>query len=231
MKSYTLTIQGIPIVVCHKKVKNLNLRIYPPNGEVRLSAPLDLSQQVVHCFLSDKIDWIRRKQAEMRRAAQAQESALQFRDEIDIFGKKIRFKQSERNGRTSSRKINPELIEITVAKGSSAADLAYLIEQVAIETLEGKIPPLIERWQKVIGVQVKEWRLRKVKTRWGSCNPMARRIWLNSELVKKPPECLEYVIVHEMIHLLERRHNATFYRLMDRYLPDWRERRARLRGK
>lgn len=230
MKSYTLYIEDIPIAVFHKKVKNLNLRIYPPKGEVRLSVPLDLRQDVVQRFLNERIDWIRRKQAEMRHAAQAQESALQSVDEIEIIGKKIRVNESERGGQGSCRKINPELMEITVAKGSSPRALIHLLQQVAIETLEARIPPLIERWQKLIGVQVKEWRLRKMKTRWGSCNPQARRICLNSELAKMPLECLEYVIVHEMVHLLERRHNAHFYRLMDRYLPDWRERRSRLKG-
>ena len=231
MKSYTLIIEGISIAVCHKKVKNLNLRVYPPDGEVRLSVPLDLSQDVVRRFLSDKIDWIRRKQAEIRRPAQTQESAWHSMDEIEILGEKFRLKQGECGGRISQRKINSELTEITVAKGSSPTALARFLEQVAIETLKGKIPPLIERWQKVIGVRVKEWRLRKMKTRWGSCNPQAKRIWLNSELAKKPPQCLEYVLVHEMVHLLERSHNANFYRLMDHYLPDWRERRARLRGR
>mgnify|MGYP005834921809 CR=1 FL=1 len=192
--------------------------------------PLDLSRDVVQHFLSNRIDWIRRKQAEMRRAAQMQESALQSGNEIEILGKKIRLKESECPGQGSYRTINPELMEITVAKGSSPAAIIPLLEQVAIETLQAKIPPLIEQWQKVIGVQGKEWRLRRMKTRWGSCNPQARRIWLNSELAKKPLECLEYVIVHEMVHLLERRHNAHFYRLMDRYLPDWRERRSRLKG-
>lgn len=192
--------------------------------------PLDLRQDVVQRFLNERIDWIRRKQAEMRQAAQAQESTSQAMEEIEILGTKIRLKESERSGRKSYRKINPELMEITVAKGSSPAAIIRFLEQVAIETLQAKIPPLIERWQKVIGVKVKEWRLRKMKTRWGSCNPQARRIWLNSELAKKPLECLEYVIVHEMVHLLERRHNAHFYQLMDRYLPDWRERRSRLKG-
>lgn len=229
MKSYTLTIDGIPVAVCHKNVKNLNLRIYPPNGEVRLSAPLALSEERIRLFLSEKMGWIRRKQAEVRRQVPSQETFLQSPGEIEILGKKIRIKQSERLKKTGYRRAADGLVEITVGKGSSNAALVRFLEEIALETLREKIPPLIAKWQNILGVQVKEWRLRKMKTRWGSCNPQAQRIWLNTELAKKPLECLEYVIVHEMVHLLERRHNAHFYQLLDRFLPNWRDARARLK--
>lgn len=228
LKTFILTIEGIEVEVSLKNVKNLNLRIYPPNGEVRLSAPLALNEERIRLFLHEKVDWIRQKQAEVIRQAQRRELPLQSLNEIEILGKKIRIQQSDGLNEARYRKVNQEQIEITVRKDSSSEELLYLLEQVAIETLKQRIPALIAEWQEAIGVEVKEWRLRKMKTRWGSCNPRAQRIWLNTALTKKPLACLEYVIVHEMVHLIERRHNAHFYQLMDCFLPDWRDRRARL---
>lgn len=229
MRNYTLTVEGIPVEVCHKNVKNLNLRIYPPNGEVRLSAPFALNEEKIRLFLGKKIGWIRQKQAEIRRQAQVQEPSLHSLDEIEILGEKIRVRRSDRSRKTSYRRGKNGLAEVTVGRESSDDALIRFLEEMALETLKEKIPPLIAKWQQIIGVQVREWRVRRMKTRWGSCNPQARRIWLNAELAKKSLECLEYVIVHEMVHLIERRHNAHFYHLMDRFLPAWRELREKLR--
>ncbi|PWH17656.1 MAG: metal-dependent hydrolase [Anaerolineae bacterium] len=229
MKTYVLTIDGIPIEVCQKAVKNLNLRIYPPNGEVRLSAPLTLNKEQICRFLNQKVKWIRRKQAEIRQQAQSQPTALQPFAEFEILGQKFIIRQGSRAGKPRFRKVDSELIEITVGKGSSKAAILRLVEEMEIEMLKAQIPPLIEKWQSLMEVQVKEWRLRRMKTRWGSCNVRAQRIWLNRELAKKPLECLEYVIVHEMTHLLERNHNARFYQWMDRFLPNWRALKAMLR--
>lgn len=230
MKSYTLTIEGIPVAVCQKNVKNLNLRVCPPDGEVRLSAPLAISEERIRLFLNEKIDWISRKQTEVRRRVQTQQPLWDFSGDVEILGEIIRIKTTQSSGKLRLRKIGPQLIEITVGTDSSKVSLACLVEKVALECLKEKIPPIIAKWQKVIGVQVKEWRIRKMKTRWGSCNPQARRIWINAEMSKKSLDCLEYVIVHEMVHLLERHHNARFYSLMDCFLPNWREVRARLRS-
>lgn len=228
LKIYTLILEGVEVEVSLKNVKNLNLRIYPPDGKVRLSAPHDLDRERIRLFLNEKLGWICQKQAEVIRQAQRQELAPPSFTEIEIFGKKFRIQQSDGLNKARFRKVNQEQVEITVRKGSSNEELVRFLEALALETLKQKIPVLIAEWQKVIGVEVKEWRLRKMKTRWGSCNPQARRIWLNTALAQKPLACLEYVIVHEMTHFLERRHNAHFYQLMDRFLPDWRDRRARL---
>ncbi len=228
---YTLTIEDIPIQVCHKKVKNLNLRIYPPNGEVRLSAPLSLSPERVRLFLSQKIGWIRKKRADALLHTAAPEAAQTLPNEIEILGTRLVVRQGEQRRNTHFREAEGGVIEITLAKGDSPTNMKRVLDHFALEILKQKIPLLIARWEKTLGVQVSEWRIRRMKTRWGSCNPKARRIWLNAELAKKPFECLEYVVVHEMLHLLERRHNNTFYALMDRFLPDWKQRKTLLRNR
>lgn len=229
MKNYTLTIDGISVAVCHKNVKNLNLRIYPPTGEVRLSAPYALSKERISLSLNKKIGWIRQKQAEVRRRAIAQELSLSALNEIEILGEKIRIQHSQWSEKTCELREENGQAELLIGKECSSAALAHFLEKIALDTLREKIPPLIAKWQKVIRVQVREWRVRKMKTRWGSCNPQAKRIWLNAELAKQPLECLEYVIVHEMVHFIERQHNARFYQLMDRFLPNWKDIRAKMR--
>jgi predicted metal-dependent hydrolase len=230
MKSSTLMIEDLAIEIYRKNVKNLNLRIYPPDGRVSLSAPHSLSEEMLRLFLQRKIEWIRRKQAEVRQQAQGQKATLDQFKEVEILGKKIRVKEGEPRKNYHIEKIDNGLAVIVIGKGNSNADLVRVYEQLAREILEQLIPSFVAKWQQVLGVQVREVRIRKMKTRWGSCNPQARRIWLNAELAKKPLECVEYVIVHEMVHFLEQRHNDRFYRLMDETLPDWRARRAQLKG-
>jgi predicted metal-dependent hydrolase len=185
---------------------------------------------MLRLFLQRKIEWIRRKQAEVRQQAQGQKATLDQFKEVEILGKKIRVKEGEPRKNYHIEKIDDGLAVIVIGKGNSNADLVRVYEQLAREILEQLIPSFVAKWQQVLGVQVREVRIRKMKTRWGSCNPQARRIWLNAELAKKPLECVEYVIVHEMVHFLEQRHNDRFYRLMDETLPDWRARRAQLKG-
>ncbi len=227
-KDFITTIEDIPIKVTYKNVKNLNLRVYPPNGEVSLSVPMSFSHERIHTFLIQKIGWIRQKRAEIQRQAQVPESTSQIPTEIELLGKRVILQQGNQAKLTDFNQGEGEAIRLTFPEQTSPDVIVNFLDKIALDTMKQKVPVLIAKWEKKIGVQVAEWRIRRMKSRWGSCNPKARRIWLNAELAKKPLECLEYVVVHEMLHLLEQRHNNTFYGLMDHFLPDWKQRKTLL---
>ncbi len=227
-KQQQLTLNGLMVEVTRKKIKNIHLRVYPPIGQVRMSVPLRLSDEAIRQFIISKLDWIKQQQAKM--AAQEVQETLEFvSGERHFFqGKSYRLAVIYDAGPPGVILKDTE-IELRVAPESDFAQRQRVLLNWYRQKLKELIPALITKWEDIIGVKVAEWGVKQMKTRWGSCNIGARRVWLNLELVKKPIHCLEYVIVHELVHLLERHHNARFKNFMSNFLPEWRSYRQEMK--
>ena len=228
-ESRALVVDGVPVELVRKRVKNLNISVRAPDGSVRVSAPRWVSLARVEQGVRDRLDWIRRKQAALRRRSQVPAPRWSTGETHYCDGRGYRLEVIEARTRPGATIVG-DTIRLTVRPGTDAAQRGRVLEDWYRARLADTVPALIARWEPIMGVHVAEWRIRRMKTRWGSCNTLARRIWLNLALARRPPHCLEYVVVHEMTHLLEASHNARFHGLMDRFLPDWRECRAALNG-
>jgi predicted metal-dependent hydrolase len=228
---HIIQLDGIEIEVTRKRVKNLNIRIYPSAGRVAMSIPKRTDLSVAEDFARKKFSWIK-KHLNKRAIHKARKvRSLSYRDgEIHpVWGQEMVLKVNEVN-RPPNVECRDDTLSLMVRPESSSEKReSVLIEWYRAE-LKREIPKLIEKWEGPMGVDVREFGVKRMKTRWGTCNTRARRIWLSLELAKKNPKCLEYVVVHEMVHLHERLHNKRFYRLMDQFLPDWRDRDLLLKG-
>lgn len=224
----TIDVDEIPIEVHRKDIKNLHVGVYPPDGKVRVSAPLRLNDEAIRLAIISRLSWIRRQQQDF--AKQTRESAREMvTGESHYFqGRRYRLNVVERQGRAQARVVNNTTLELKVKPGTDTAGRWRALERWYRQGLRDQFPELLDKWEPIIGVQVAECRIKRMKTRWGSCNIEARRIWLNLELIKKPATCLEYILVHELVHLLERHHTDRFRDFMDKFLPDWRLRRDEL---
>ncbi|WP_008318198.1 M48 family metallopeptidase [Leptolyngbya sp. PCC 6406] len=220
-----IVIRDIPVQVMRKPIKNLHLGVYPPDGQVRVSAPEHLTDDNIRLAVISRLSWIRKQQAAFQ--AQPRQSAREMvsGESHYLFGQRYRLEVIERRGRHEVVVKNNSTLQLFVNPGTTPANRTRVLIEWYRQQLKARIPPLLVFWQPIIGQQVSAWGVKKMKTKWGSCNSQQRRIWLNLELAKKPPECLEYVMVHELVHLLERHHNDRFKALMDEFLPPWRIRR------
>ena len=207
--------------VVRKAIRNLHLGVYPPHGRVRVASPLHLDDEAVRLAIISRLAWIRRKQAEFRR--QKRQSRREFvSGESHYFaGRRYRLDVIRQPGRAGVRLLNNSTMALRIPPDTDWYAREAVLNRWYRRRLRDQLPELVAVWEAKVGVQVAEVRIRKMKTLWGSCNVDARRIWLNLELVKKPVTCLAYVLVHEMIHLLERHHNDRFYALMSQFMPQW----------
>lgn len=223
-----IRVSGVPVEIVRKGIKNLHLGVYPPHGRVRVAAPLRVSDDAVRLAVVGKLGWIKRQRA--RFEAQPRQSAREMvSGESHYFlGQRYRLRVVKCDGPANVVARNKSVIELHVRRDSIAVQRERVLQRWYRQQLKELIPPLLEKWQPALGVQANEWAIKKMKTKWGACNVEARRIWLNLELAKKPVQCLEYLIVHELVHLLERHHNDAFVALMNKFLPQWRLRRAEL---
>ena len=219
---HQITVGELVIDVVRKDIKNLHLAVYPPDGRVRIATPLKLDDEAVRLFAISKIAWIKKHQAQFD--AQPRQSKREF-----VSGESHYF-QGHRYllnviYHQSAPKIairNKTYIDLYVREDRTEAQRQRVMMEWYRQHLKNDIPPLIAKWEEVMGVTVNDWGVKQMKTKWGTCNIEAGRIWLNLELAKKPNHCLEYIVVHEMLHLLERHHNERFVAYMDKFLPNWR---------
>lgn len=220
--SHQIEVRGIQVNVIRKNIKNLHLGVYPPNGRVRVSAPLRVDDDIVKLAVISRLKWIRQKQAEFQQ--QPRQSQRQFvTGESHYFeGRRYRLDVTERDKPPSVRLLNNTRIALAIRPGTNRDKRETIMNNWYRCQLRARLPKLLEKWEPKVGERVAEVRIRKMKTYWGTCNLQARRIWLNLELIKKPASCLEYILVHEMAHLIERHHNDRFRDLMDELMPQWR---------
>ncbi|MEO7320485.1 MAG: SprT family zinc-dependent metalloprotease [Nitrosospira sp.] len=228
IKTRHITAGGIPVEIVRKDIKNLHLGVYPPHGRVRVAAPLVVSDEAVRLAIIDKLGWIKRQKT--RFAEQPRQSQREMvNGESHYFqGRRYRLRVYEQEGPGRLVLCGIASLDLFVRPEASAEQREAVLLNWYREQLKALIPPMLEKWQPMLGIEVANWGIKKMKTKWGSCNVKTRRIWLNLQLAKKSTQCLEYIIVHEMVHLLERRHNERFMELMDQAMPNWRSLREEL---
>lgn len=227
-RRYRLTVGGIAVEVVRKDIKNLHLGVYPPDGHVRIAAPLHIRDESVRLAVIDKLGWIKRQRAQF--AAQARQSPREMvNGESHWFmGRRLRLRVHERHAVPGVELRGVATLHLFVRPGANAAQREAVLLNWYRQQLRERIPALLNRWQSRLGVQVSTWGIKKMKTKWGSCNSKERRIWVNLELAKKPERCLEYIVVHELAHLQYRHHDEKFTAILDRHLPDWQRTRREL---
>jgi predicted metal-dependent hydrolase len=217
----------IAIAVTRKDVKNVHLSVHPPEGRVTLVAPRTTRMEVARAYAVSKLGWIRAQQEKLREQARETPRTFVTRESHYLWGKRYLLSVVEREAKPSVS-MDHRRITLSVRPGSSMAKRAAVMHDWHKTLLHGAIPPLIAKWERKTGVTVERYFLQRMKTKWGGCNARAATIRLNTELVKKPKDLLEYVVVHEMLHLIEPTHSERFGRLLDEYYPSWRDARAEL---
>src|SRR3990170_1824084 len=223
-----IRVSGVPVEIVRKSIKNLHLGVYPPHGRVRVAAPLRVSDAAVRLAVVGKLGWIKRQRAKFEAQPRQSTREMVSGESHYFLGQRYRLRVVKYDGPANVVARNKSVIELHVRLESSAEQRERVLQRWYRQQLKELIPPVLEKWQPALGVQADEWAIKKMKTKWGACNVKVRRIWLNLELAKKPAQCLEYIIVHELLHLLERQHNDNFFALMNEHLPQWRSRRSEL---
>ncbi len=216
------TVADISVEVIKKKIKNLHLAVYPPNGRVRLAAPEGVNDDTLKLYTISKLAWIKRQQRKFAQQDRQPERKYIQRESHYFMGKRYLLRIVEENKPQHVSITNKAYINLHVRPGATTLQRHNIITEWHRTELKKMIPVMIDKWEHKMGVQVEEWGVKQMKTKWGTCNIDKKKIWLNLELAKKPVQCLEYIIVHEMVHLLERRHNDLFLMYMNKYLPNWR---------
>lgn len=227
-EAHHLIVSGVRVAVVRKAIKNLHLGVYPPDGRVRVAAPLGVSDGAVRVAVIGRLRWIRRMQASFEEQARQSERAMVPGETHYYQGRRCRLDVVPTEGPSRVVLRSRTILEVHAAPGMTAAQRERLLQQWYRERLRELVAPRLAKWEAALGVEVAAWGIKRMKTKWGSCNAAAKRIWLNLELAKKPPECLDYVIVHELCHLIVRRHDDRFRACMDRHLPRWEEIRRML---
>lgn len=214
--------------VVRKDIKNLHLGVYPPNGRVRVAAPMRVDDEAVRLAVISRLGWIRRRQEGFDQQDRQSRREMVTGESHYFQGRRYRLRVVEDDGPMSVRLVNNSTIELRVQSGADTGRREAVIHRWYRRWLRERIPALVAKWEPRVGVAVAEVRIKRMKTRWGTCTPSARRIWLNLELAKKPAICLEYILVHEMVHVLEPHHSHRFRQLMDTVMPKWRLHRKEL---
>jgi predicted metal-dependent hydrolase len=218
--STQIELGDIKVDVVFKDIKNVHLSVYPPNGRVRIAAPTRMSPDTVSVFAISKLGWIRQQQEKIQ--AQERETPREYlnRESHYLWGKRYLLDVVEGNTRPEVELKHGKMI-LRVRQGTDESRRQAIVEEWYRAQLKQAVTPLITKWEPLIGVKVEQLFVQQMKTKWGSCSPKSRNIRLNTDLAKKPHECLEYILVHEMVHLLEPTHNVRFVSLMDSFVPKW----------
>lgn len=227
-KRHHIDVSGISIEVVRKDIKNLHLGVYPPQGRVRVAVPLRLNDEEVRLAVVSRLSWIKKQQNDFDKQIRQSEREMITGESHYYLGQRYRLRVVEHDGPAYVKLANNTTMKLSVPHGADRVKREAVLHKWYRQQMRTQIPELIAKWEPKIGVIVSAWRIRKMKTLWGSCNAEERRICLNLELSKKPASCLEYIIVHEIVHLLERHHNERFRELMDKAMPQWRLHRDEL---
>jgi predicted metal-dependent hydrolase len=221
-EKHQIAVAGLQVEVVRKGIKNLHLGVYPPHGRVRVAAPLRLSDEAVRLAVVGKLGWIKRRRASFGAQPRQSRREMVSGESHYFLGRRYRLRVVLDDAAAKVVVRNKSTIELRVRRDIDAAGRARVMQRWYRQQLKHLIPPLLEKRQDELGVRCDGWGVRRMKTRWGTCNADTRRILLNLELGKKPVRCLEYLIVHELAHLIERHHNERFTAILDRHLPQWR---------
>ena len=217
-----IQISDFKIDVVRKSIKNMHLSVYPPKGRVRIAAPLNVDDETVKLFAISKLSWIRRNQRKFKNQERQTPREFAERESHYFQGRRYLLRVTEVEATPKVEIKTKSFIDLHIRPNTTTEQKQIILNEWYRKELKKQIPIIIEKWEKIIGVSVNEWGVKQMKTKWGTCNNEANRIWLNLELAKKPLHCLEYIVVHEMIHLLERHHNNLFLAYMDKFIPRWK---------
>ncbi len=224
-----LNVAGIPIEVRRKNIKNLHLYVKPPDGHVLVTAPLSMRDETIERFVRTKADWLTKHVARCQSRPRPETLAYQTGETLMVWGRP--YPLLVRQGGKAAMALSGGAAVLTARPGSTAAQREKAVREWYRRMLKAEIERRLPAWEAATGLRATSWQTKAMSTRWGTCNPKTGKLWFNVRLAEKPPECLHYIILHELLHLTERGHNARFYGLMDRYMPGWRERKALLNGK
>jgi len=222
-----LELGGLTLAVRKKDIKHVHLSVYPPAGRVSISAPLRMNLETIRLFAISKLPWIRQQQKLL--VEQERESKREYLDREShyVWGRRCLLKLAEEDSAPSVHLRHGRIV-LRVRSGADTQARGEVLSSWYRELVRAEVPLLIKVWERRLGVKVKGVFVQQMKTKWGSCNPATHTLRMNTELAKKPKECLEYIVLHEMAHLIERKHGPRFIDLMDRYMPNWRDTRALL---
>jgi predicted metal-dependent hydrolase len=222
-----LQLGGIAVDVLLKDIKNVHLSVHPPTGRVRISAPARMSLDLIRVFAISKLNWIKQQQKKLREQERETPREYLERESHFVWGKRYLLSVTERD-RAPAVELKHSRMILTARAGMDEAAKEVIVAQWYRDQVKAVVADLVAKWESILAVNVNRVFVQQMKTKWGSCNPRAGTIRLNTELAKKPKECLEYIVVHEMVHLLEPTHNARFVALMDQFVPRWKFLRQRL---
>lgn len=224
-----IIISDIDIQIIKKKIKNIRLSVHPPDGRVRLAVPEKMKDADIKSFVKSKVSWIEKQRSKFELQEEQVPNKFISGEEHLYLGEKFVLNIFEPRGKQYVDLENNN-INLYIKPNSTLEKRESILNEWYREQLKNLIPIYIKKWESIMGVKVEEFGVKRMKTRWGSCNIQAKRIWINLELAKKGPRCLEYIVVHEMVHLLEKGHNVKFYSYMDKFLPNWKSIKAELNG-
>lgn len=228
IEEHQITVGGLEVEVVRKPIKNLHLGVYPPNGRIRVAAPLGISDEAVRLAVVTRMGWIKRQQSKFDTQSRQSERSYVSGESHFFFGQRYRLNviDGAPAGRVCIR--NNRTLDLYVRTGSETPTRERVFLDWYRRELRTRAAPMMVSWAEVFGIDLPKWGIKRMKTKWGTCNIEAMRVWLNLELVKKPPQCLEYVIVHELAHFFERNHSDRFVAMLDQKLPRWRSIRDEL---
>lgn len=224
-----MEISGVEIEVVKKKIKNMHLSVLPPLGRVRISAPIGTNDETIKLFAIKKIGWIKKQIQKFESQPRQSEREYVSGESHYLWGRryKLELKYTKKANKVETKSSK---LVLTVREASTQEQREKIMNEWYRAELKAKLPALIEKWEKIIGVQINDFGVKNMRTKWGTCNVKDKRIWVNLQLAKKPAACLEYIVVHELVHLLEKNHTSVFIEYMDKFLPGWRVTKDELNG-
>ena len=222
-----IEISGIEIEVQKKNIKNLHLVVVPPNGKVRVSAPMHLSDDSIKMFVRTKLSWIKKQQDKFAKQPRQSEREYVSGETLYVFGQQY-FLRVMYSYKGNSLILSGNEAILTVRKESTASQREAFVNEWYRELLKEQIAKLLPKWEEKTGLYCSSWQTKYMITKWGTCNTSTKKLWFNLQLAKKPIECLEYVILHELAHLKVKNHNSDFIAILDNHMPFWRETRKLL---
>lgn len=210
----------VTVEVIRKDIRNVHLSVHPPTGKIRIAAPSRINLETLRVFAISKLSWIQEQQRKFQEQERETPREYLDRESHYVWGQRYLLTLVEAEQPPSVELSHSRLV-LTLRPGSDPTKREEVLEDWYREQLKAAVPPLLAKWEVLMNVKVARFYVQRMKTKWGSCNPGARTVRLNTDLAKKPRECLEYIVVHELVHLLEATHNARFVALMDQFMPKW----------
>lgn len=224
-----LTVAGLGVDIVYKPIKNMHISVYPPAGRVRVAAPEKTSEDTIRLAIVQRLPWIKRQREELQQAERQTKREMESGETHYVWGQRYLLDVSRTSG-NHHVEIKGQTLWVVAPEESDTDEKRATLDRWYRREVKAAVPALLAKWQPIVGAEADKIVVRRMKTKWGTCIASSKTVWLNPELAKKNPRCLEYIVIHELTHLHERSHNQRFVALMDEYLPDWRARRDELNG-